>query len=137
VREIPVRQQVGTEKILEPRVYPRDARQNVSDPNAELVSVDTGVWPVYRDDDGGIYWEMAGKVSRVESRVQTLGRSADAVTFGLSFVDVPTGYDVIFKSSTFTLGEFARFLSEPIAREGAEQRLIFTLHLAQLVEDEL
>jgi hypothetical protein len=130
VREIPVRRQVGTVKILEPRVYPRDARQNVTDPNAELVSVDTGVWPVYRDDDGGIYWEMAGKVSHLESRVNTLGRSSDTVTFGLSFVDVPTGYDVIFKSSTFTLDEFITFFTtDPLVVEGPEQRLVFHVEL--------
>lgn len=121
------RVKVGTVNILEPRVYPRDPSRDVSEPGVELVSVDAGQWPVYLHD-GELYWEMSGYLTRIESRVQQLDASTSVLTFGLSFTDVPTRYQVIFRSKSFSLTEFGAYLlTHPLAQSGPEQRLVFDL----------
>lgn len=119
-----MRRQIGTVELLLDRVYARTAGQDPSDPDAELVYVEAGMWPVYRDGDK-IYWEMSGVLSRRRVAVCDLGDGA----FGVSANDEPSGNEVIFTSRKFTPGEFIDFVhNDPIVVGGRrERRLIFNL----------
>ena len=123
------RTQIGTVKILQERVYPR---YPVTPPRElttadEFVSVDTGKWPVYRGDDGLIYWEMEGELIKIEPTFQSLG---DGMFISRQRA-VPQARRVIFRSTTYTDAEFSRFrTTDPlVVGDDSVRRLIFEVML--------
>lgn len=124
------RRQVGTVCILQERLYPRLPSKP---PNSQLsnddqlVRVDAGTWPVYRGENGLIYWEMEGECVRLEPYFQSLGDGLYASGTKLA----PQGELVIFKSMTFTDQEFAEFrATDPlVVGDESERRLTFEVEL--------
>lgn len=122
------REQIGSVNILLDRVYPRYAGTDTTPASGGDVYVEAGVWPVYRGDDGRIYWEMSGTLSR---------RRADFTKIdGGMFVgrtwDEPTGDgEVIFRSMAYTRDAFIEFLhTDPVVVGGRrEKRLVFEVVL--------
>lgn len=124
-----MRKQVGTVEILEPRLYPRypirPAREITT--ADELVNVDSGLWPVYRDDNGVIYWEMSGDLVKIEPVFESLGEGMFMSRNRLKY----QGETVIFKSVTYTPEEFAEFrsTSELVVGDDSVKRLVFEVEL--------
>lgn len=117
-----MRTQVGTVNILRERTYPRSP----DEASNELVTVEPGLWPVYRDDDGSIYWEMAGELLRLRGELESLG---DGMLLERRRVE-PSGEQVIFRSKSFTLDEFIDFVAtDPVTLDGPERRLSFNVEL--------
>jgi hypothetical protein len=119
------RTHIGSVNILQERVYPR---YPVTPPRElttadEFVSVDTGKWPVYRGDDGLIYWEMEGELIKIESTFEDLGDSM----FMSRQRAVPQGSRVIFRSTAYTDAEFSRFCTtDPlVVGDDSVRRLVF------------
>lgn len=123
-----MREQIGSVNLLEERVYPRypvnGERQLTT--RDEFVTVDAGVWPVYRGDDGRIYWEMEGELTRVEPTLENLGDG-----MYMSRNKVTRGSRVIFHSRTYTRDEFRSFLAtDPlVVGDDSERRLVFEVVL--------
>lgn len=115
---------VGTVEILRERIYSRSGKLGPNDEILDPVLVETGLWPVYLDDDGSVYWEMTGTPVHRVSDFISLGDGM----FMTGAVDKPTGEgEVIFKSLRFaSIHEFRDFVkTDPTTRPGVEQRLVF------------
>lgn len=114
-----MRDRIGTVNLLQERTYPRVPDVETTD---EVVVVDPGLWPVYRGDDGKIYWEMAGELRQLRGELESLG---DGMYLGRRWVE-SSGNQVIFQSKSYTRDEFIAFITtDPVALEGPEQRLVF------------
>lgn len=124
------RRQVGTVNILRERLYPRfpskPGKTTMSNDD-QPVRVDAGRWPVYRGENGLIYWEMQGELVKFEPYFQSLGDGLFASGTRIE----PQGELVIFKSTTFTEEEFAEFRDTDPAVVGdeSERRLVFEVEL--------
>lgn len=125
-----MRKQVGTVDILEERLYPRypvkPLRSDITTAE-QLVQVDAGKWPVYRGENGLIFWEMEGELVKIEQSFESLG---DGMFLSRPQVK-PQGELVIFRSMTFTDEEFAEFrASDPLVAGGDSVRqLVFEVAL--------
>jgi hypothetical protein len=125
-----MREQIGTVNILEPRLYPRypakPPRLEITTAD-ELVNVEDGWWPVYRDDDGLIYWEMEGELVRIENTFNSLGDGMFMARQELRALRER----VIFRSMTYTAKEFAEFrASDPLVTgDDSVRRLVFKVTL--------
>lgn len=125
-----MREQIGTVTILEPRLYPRypvkPAPMKI-DANVPLVRVDADKWPVYRAENGLIYWEMEGELVRIENTFQSLGDGM----FMLHPEARSQGELVIFRSMTYTDEEFTELrASDPlVSGDDSVRRLVFEVEL--------
>jgi hypothetical protein len=124
-----MREQIGTVEILTRRLYPRYPDKSTPDITTEtpLVEVDAGKWPVYRSDDGVIFWEMEGELVKLEPTLRSLGDGM----FESRVTPQRQGSRVIFSSLTFTDEEFAEFrASNPlVAGDNDVRRLVFEVVL--------
>lgn len=122
------REQIGTVEILLDRVYPRYAATDDTPASGGDVYVEAGVWPVYRGDDGLIYWEMAGTLSRRRADFERIG---DSMFLGRTWDEPTDDGEVIFRSKAFTRAEFIEFLrTDPVVVGGRrEKRLVFEVVL--------
>lgn len=124
------RKQVGTVNILEPRLYPRYPAETASstlNTVDQTVRVDAGKWPVYRGENGLIFWEMEGELVKFENSFTSLGDGM----FMSRHVVVPQGDLVIFSSMSFTDEKFAEFrATDPlVVGDESVRRLVFEVEL--------
>lgn len=125
-----MRKQIGTVNILEPRLYPRypvkPAPMEI-DTRTPLVQVDAGKWPVYRGENGLIFWEMEGELVKIEPTFQALGDGM----FTMRQAVKPQGELVIFRSMTYTEEELAEFrATDPLVTgDDSVRRLVFEVTL--------
>lgn len=125
-----MRKQVGTVNILEPRLYPRypmkPPRSEITSAD-ELVNVEDGKWPVYRGENGLIFWEMEGELVKIENTFESLGDGMFRARPSVKALRER----VIFRSMTFTDEEFAEFrANDPlVAGDDSVRRLVFDVTL--------
>ncbi|WP_043654464.1 hypothetical protein [Nocardia thailandica] len=107
--------EIGTVEILKWRIYPLDAAL-ADEPLATHVSVQPGIYPLYREADA-FFWLMTGQIN-----VRGARKIGDGL-FDLSAGDGGRGPQVTFPSKTFGRKEFHDLLGDACCLPGPQQRL--------------